>query len=126
MSNKPKEFKPFKSYNLKSISFNIAKKIKGNMSKFEAVEFVPKNGNVVTEKDLTYIMMPKQILEEEIEKHLISKLKQQQQEIIKLLEKEKDKLYCTAEHLGYHDKNCSGACEKEGYKEAIKLIKDKE
>lgn len=50
--------------------------------------------------------------------------KEERDEIITKLQKRANKLYCTAEHLGYHDKNCEGACEKDGLKDVIKLLKN--
>ena len=43
--------------------------------------------------------------------------------LVEKIEKKASKLYCTAEHLGYHNKDCDGMCEKHGLQRAIKLIK---
>lgn len=52
-------------------------------------------------------------------------LQAQKEEIIKIIGKRADKLYCTAEHLGYHDKNCEGlSCEKAVLEDLKSKIKD--
>ena len=56
-------------------------------------------------------------------KSFIEKLLQEEREKIeKMLYREKDGLYCTADELGYHDKNCDGACEKTAIIRIISLL----
>ena len=61
--------------------------------------------------------------ENDIKQFISTLLKAERQSIIEMIKKRADKLYCTAEHLGYHDKECDGLCKKHGLKEVIKLIK---
>ena len=52
-------------------------------------------------------------------------LQEQREDIIKTLKERADKLYCTADHLGYHDKNCEGLpCEKSVLEVIITKIKE--
>ena len=63
------------------------------------------------------------ITEAEKIKSFIEKLLQEEREKIeKMLYREKDGLYCTADELGYHDKNCDGACEKTAIIRIISLL----
>ena len=46
---------------------------------------------------------------------------EEREDIIKELKRRIDKLYCTEEELGYHDKNCEG-CEKGALKKLITAL----
>lgn len=78
----------------------------------------------MTQKNLenAYLKGYKEGIEEGVQDGY-KKFKELKKELLKELEglKEKikakaNKLYCTAEHLGYHDKNCEGVCEKTSLK----------
>ena len=46
-------------------------------------------------------------------------------DFVEKLEKRKEKLYCTADELGYHDKNCKGLpCEKAVLSDLIQEYED--
>lgn len=62
-------------------------------------------------------------LDGRLKSFLKAKLDQQKQDLIKKIKERADKLYCTAEHLGYHDKNCEGLpCEKAVLLDIIKFL----